>query len=113
MIMAQNIVAGILLAGGAFFLMVSSIGMIRFPDFYTRAHAVGKSDTLGLMLTLAGLAVYSGLDLTTLKLIVIILFVMIANPTATHVITGAAVRFGLSPWRKRETGGRKKKAVKP
>jgi multicomponent Na+:H+ antiporter subunit G len=96
--LAQNIITIILLSTGTLFLMISSIGLIRFPDFYTRAHAVGKSDTLGLMLTLAGLAVYNGWELSTVKIVIIILFVMIANPTATHAITRAALRFGLSPW---------------
>ena len=54
------------------------------------------------MLTLAGLAVYSGLQLTTVKLIIIILFVMIANPTATHAIARAALRSGLTPWSRGE-----------
>ena len=98
MTLAQNVVTIIFLVSGAFFLMVSSIGLIRLPDFYTRAHAVGKSDTLGVMLTLSGLAVYNGLDLSTVKLIIIILFVMITNPTATHAIVRSALRFGLPLW---------------
>ena len=98
MTMLQNIITVILLVSGTFFIMVSSIGLIRLPDFYTRAHAAGKSDTLGVMLTLAALAVHNGLQLTTIKLVVVILFVLIANPTATHAITRAALRFGLNPW---------------
>ena len=98
MITIQNIVTVILLVCGTFFILVSTIGLIRFPDFYTRAHAAGKSDTLGIMLTLAALAVHNGLQLTTIKLVVVILFVLIANPTATHAITRAALRFGLVPW---------------
>ena len=94
------------------FLMVSSIGLIRFPDFYTRAHAVGKSDTLGITLTLAGLAVYNGLELSTVKLIIIILFVLIANPTATHAVTRAALRFGLSPWTRSKAARKETKADK-
>lgn len=113
MTIAQNIITVILLASGTFFLMVSSIGIIRLPDFYTRAHAVGKSDTLGLMLTLAGLAVYNGLELSTVKLVIILLFIMIANPTATHAIVRAALRFGLSPWTKRDTSSQEEEASKP
>ena len=103
MTITQEIVTIVLLVCGSFFLMVSSVGLIRLPDFYTRAHAVGKSDTLGVMLVLAGLAVYSGLNLTTFKLVIIILFVLIANPTATHAIARAALRFGLSPWTRTDT----------
>jgi multicomponent Na+:H+ antiporter subunit G len=112
MTLAQNIITIILLASGAFFLMVSSIGIIRLPDFYTRAHATGKSDTLGLMLTLAGLAVYNGLELSTIKLLIILLFVMIANPTATHAVTRAALRFGLSPWTANGNNNRREEVSK-
>lgn len=107
--LAQNIIAIVLVVSGVFFLLVSSIGLIRLPDFYTRTHAVGKSDTLGIMLTLAGLAVYNGLELSTVKIIIIILFVMLANPTATHAIARAAIRFGLAPWTKEKSPAKKKK----
>ena len=96
--LAQDIIAIVLVLGGVFFLLVSSIGLIRLPDFYTRTHAVGKSDTLGIMLTLAGLAVYNGLELSTVKIVIIILFVMLANPTATHAIARAALQSGIRPF---------------
>ena len=84
--------------GGAFFLTVSCIGLIRLPDFYTRNHAVGKSETLGTILTLLGLIIYNGWALTSLKILFILLFVGIANPTATHAVLQAAFCSGLQPW---------------
>jgi multicomponent Na+:H+ antiporter subunit G len=60
------------------------------------------------MLTLAGLAVYNGLELSTVKIIIIILFVMLANPTATHAIARAAIRFGLNPWARKGTAKKDK-----
>lgn len=113
MTLVQNILTIVLLVSGTFFLTVSSIGLIRLPDFYTRAHAMGKSDTLGILLTLAGLAIYNGLELTTVKLIIVILFVLIANPTATHTIARAALRFGLSPWTRDVTSGKEQEEDKP
>lgn len=99
----MTVVAIILMLGGAFFLMVSCIGLLRLPDFYTRNHAVGKAETLGTILTLLGLIVYSGLAVTSLKVLLILLFVGIANPTATHALLKAAFSSGLEPWtRKRE-----------
>jgi len=100
--LAQTIVAIILIAGGAFFLTVSSIGLLRLPDFYARTHAVGKSETLGAILTLSGLAVYNGWELSTFKILFILLFVLIANPTATHAISRAALRTGLQPWTRKK-----------
>ena len=103
----MTVLAAVLILGGAFFLMVSSIGLLRLPDFYARTHVVGKSETLGAMLVLVGLAVYNGWALSTIKVLIILVFVMIANPSATHTIARAALRYGLEPWIKerKQTGG--------
>ena len=100
--LAQTIVAIILMLGGAFFLTVSALGLLRLPDFYARTHAVGKSETLGSILMLSGLAVYNGWELTTIKILFIVFFVLIANPTATHAIARAALRTGLPPWTRKK-----------
>ena len=94
----MTILAVILMLGGAFFLTVSCIGLIRLPDFYSRTHAVGKSETLGAMLLLVGLAIYNGWSVVSLKILLISLFVLIANPSATHAISRAALYCGLEPW---------------
>jgi multicomponent Na+:H+ antiporter subunit G len=94
----MNILAGILIAGGLFFLAISCIGLVRLPDFYTRNHAAGKSGTLGSILILAGLAIYNGFDITVLRLFIILLFFSVASPTATHAVARAAYRLGLEPW---------------
>ena len=103
--MLITIVVAVLTVGGVFFLMASSIGLIRFPDFYTRSHAIGKADTLGLVLLIAGLAIYNGWELSTLKLVLIIVFILITNPTATHIIVRAAIRSGLSLWTRKAANG--------
>jgi len=94
----QIILAAIFVIGGLFFLTVSSAGIVRLPDFYSRNHAVGKSETLGSMLILGGLAIYHGFEINSVKLVLILLFIALANPTATHVIARAAARSGLQPW---------------
>ncbi|MFC1916213.1 monovalent cation/H(+) antiporter subunit G [Chloroflexota bacterium] len=96
------VVAIVLMLGGAFFLTVSSLGLLRLPDFYARTHAVGKSETLGSILMLSGLAVYNGWELSTIKILFIVVFVLIANPTATHAISRAALRSGLPPWTRKK-----------
>jgi multicomponent Na+:H+ antiporter subunit G len=98
----QAVLAGLFVMGGLFFLTVSLIGLIRFPDFYSRNHAVGKSETLGAMLILCGLAIYNGWDINSLKLLGILIFIALANPTATHIVARAAYRNGLQPWVKPE-----------
>jgi multicomponent Na+:H+ antiporter subunit G len=104
----MTVLAAVLIVSGAFFLMASSIGLLRLPDFYARTHAVGKSETLGAILVLGGLAVYNGLALSTVKVLIILVFVLIANPSATHAIARAALYSGLEPWTKerKQTGGK-------
>jgi multicomponent Na+:H+ antiporter subunit G len=94
----MTILAFILIAGGMFFIAVSSLGMIRLPDFYSRTHTVTKSDTLGSIMLLLGLVLYNGWELSSLKLLVIPVFIFIANPTSAHAISRAALRSGLEPW---------------
>jgi len=94
----MTFVAGGLVCAGVFFLLTGAIGLIRFPDFYTRMHAAGKCDTLGSLLVLIGLASHQGLDLASVKLVVIALFIFFTSPTATHAIARAAHRNRLPMW---------------
>jgi len=93
-----NVISGVMIAAGLFFLFVSSLGIVRLPDFYTRNHAAGKSGTLGAILILGGLAIYNGWDIVSLKLLIILVFFFIGGPTATHAVARAASRYGLEPW---------------
>jgi multicomponent Na+:H+ antiporter subunit G len=83
------VLSSIFLSGGLFFFMVGTIGLLRFPDMLTRAHAAAKCDTLGAMLSLLGLIVFSGFNTISLKLMLILLFIWITNPTGTHLIAKA------------------------
>jgi len=83
---------------GAFFLLTGGIGLIRFPDFYSRNHATGKSDTLGIMLAIFGLMLIEGFTLNSAKLLFALIFVFLTNPTGTHALANAALHSGLKPW---------------
>ncbi|MCK9230451.1 MAG: monovalent cation/H(+) antiporter subunit G [Syntrophales bacterium] len=98
MIEIQIILAAACIIMGAFFLFVGSLGIIKFPDFYSRAHAVSVGDTLGIILVLGGLMIYEGFSLNSGKLFIAILFVAHATPTGSHAIARAAYRGGLKPW---------------
>ncbi len=98
----QNILTVLLIVTGSFFMLVGSIGVIRLPDFFTRSHATSKSDTLGIMLIILGLMVYEGFCLNSLKLLIIFVFVAIANPVGAHALARAALSFGIKPWFKKE-----------
>jgi multicomponent Na+:H+ antiporter subunit G len=94
-----NWLAVFLMITGGVFLLVSSIGLLRLPDLYCRAHAVGKAETLGSMLVLWGLAVYNGADLTSFKILLILGIIFITNPTATHALMRSAFRSGVAIWK--------------
>lgn len=99
----MTVVAALLLSSGMFFLFAGTVGFLRLPDFFTRMHAIGKSDTLGALLCLLGVACLCGWSLLALKFTFIALFIFLANPTATHAIARAGLRSGLQPWT-RESG---------
>jgi multicomponent Na+:H+ antiporter subunit G len=93
-----NWVSVAFLLAGAFFLLVSSLGILRLPDFFTRSHAVGKSETLGSLFFLLGLAIYNGFELESAKLLLILFFIAVTNPSGIHVLSRAALRKGLEIW---------------
>ncbi|QEK13706.1 monovalent cation/H(+) antiporter subunit G [Crassaminicella thermophila] len=80
----------IFILGGLFFFSVGTIGILRFPDLLTRVHSAAKCDTLGALLCLAALMVYSGFSFVSFKLLLVMIFLWITNPTATHLISKAA-----------------------
>lgn len=94
----REFIAGLFLAGGAFFLLASAIGMLRLPDFYCRLHASGNSETLGVMLSFMGLVIYEWLTLTSLKMIMIFLLIFLGNPIGTHILSKAAYKSGHHVW---------------
>lgn len=79
-------------------MLVGSIGVNRLPDFFTRSHATSKSDTLGIMLVLVGLAIYEGISITGIKLLLIVFFIALANPVGSHALARSAFFFGIKPW---------------
>jgi multicomponent Na+:H+ antiporter subunit G len=89
-----NIISILFILSGLFFFVTATLGLLRFPDFFTRLHATGKGDTLAVLLSLIGLAIYHGFSLTSVKIIFIAVFMFLAQPTATHAISRAAFRCG-------------------
>ncbi len=94
----MTVLGVVLLWLGIAFLGLGAVGIVRFPDLYTRLHAMGKSDTLGAVLSLTGLALLHGGAAAGLKVAFVVVFVAIANPAATHAIGRAAWVSGLLPW---------------
>lgn len=82
----MSVVAILLVVGGSFFLAVSAFGLIRFPDFYTRAHVVAKSESLGVAMVILGIIAHHRGGDSTLKLLFLVAFSLVANPTAIHAL---------------------------
>jgi monovalent cation/proton antiporter MnhG/PhaG subunit len=89
-----DVIAAVLLIAGTVFLIISAIGLARFPDFWTRAHAVAKAETLGLVLVFAGLIVLNRLGPGSLQLALIAGFSLLVNPTAIHALARSATHHG-------------------
>ncbi len=85
--MIRMILAAILIGAGLFVLAVATLGIFRFHYVLNRIHVAAKCDTLGAMLFLSGLAVLEGFSFSTLKLILIIVFLWFTNPVASHLVT--------------------------
>jgi len=92
-----NIISITFISIGIVFMFVGSFGILRLPDFYSRTHAVSKSDTLGIIFVILGLFIYEGLTQSGVKLILIVLFIALSNPVGTHALARAALKKGLKP----------------
>ena len=79
----------------AFFFVAGTVGLLRFPDLYTRLHALTKADNLGLGLAVIGLAIRSGSLAVTVKLLVVWLLALLASSTSCHLVARAARREGV------------------
>ena len=71
--------------------------MLRFPDFYTRLHAGSKCLVAGGISILLAFMLLEGFNFTSLKLLIIIVFLLATNPVATHAIARSAYKYGLRP----------------
>lgn len=101
------VISYVLIVAGLVFLTISIVGLLSLPEIYTRAHAVAKSETLGLLLVFGGLLFRPEVDVAIgARLGFVLLFALIANPTAVHALVRAARMAGVEPWQ-RATGQRR------
>lgn len=90
-----HLFSSVLLGAGAAMLIIGSVGINRFPHFYSRLHAAGVVDTVAAGLFLAGLALYFDPGLVTVKLLLVFVFLLFTSPTACHALARAAYSSGL------------------
>jgi multicomponent Na+:H+ antiporter subunit G len=93
-----DVVSAALLFVGVAFLLGGTVGLVRLPDLYARAHAASKCDSAGAGSILLALALQGGLAFGDLKLVLLMLLVLISGPTTAHALARAGHRTGLAPW---------------
>ena len=103
--MVWDVLSWLSILGGLFFILVGGIGVLRFPDVYTRLHAAGMTDTMGAGLVLVGLSFQEGLTLITVRLLMIWAFLLFTSPIATHALARAALHGKVEPIRVDLEGG--------
>ncbi|MEM9677652.1 MAG: monovalent cation/H(+) antiporter subunit G [Pseudomonadota bacterium] len=89
--------AWLFVLSGSFFLFIGSLGMVRLKDFWARIHAASIIDSAGAGLLLFGMMLGTGFSLITVKLVLIVLFLAITGPTASHAVVNAAFSIGSRP----------------
>jgi len=95
--MIVDVLSWIFLFTGGVLGIIGGIGIHRFPDFYSRLHAAGITDTLCAMMILLGLGLQAGFTLVAFKLALIFFFLFFTSPTASHALANAALHSGLKP----------------
>lgn len=95
----REIVSVVLLSTGAFFFLAGTVGLLRFPDVYTRLHALTKADNLGLGFIVLGLALQADSGIVVLKLGITWALVLVSSSISCQLIAGAARTAGIEPRR--------------
>ncbi len=91
---ALDIASWVMLSAGGLFVFIGGIGALRMPDLYTRMHAASLADTMGAMLILGGVMLQAGLSLATVKLAMILVFLLLTGPTSSYALANAALLTG-------------------
>lgn len=100
MSLTQWLSLGLTLLGMPFFLS-GTVGLLRFPDIYTRLHALTKADNVGLGLVTMGAMLQAESWVIALKLLLIWLLILVTSATSCHLVARAALRRGMRPWQNR------------
>ena len=92
------LIGSLLVIAGMPFFILGTLGLLRFPDVYTRLHALSKADNVGLGLVCVGLGIQSGSPAMMLKLILIWMLMLVASATGAGLIARTALARGIRPW---------------
>jgi len=96
----SDLLSTVLLIAGAIFFLAGTLGLLRFPDIYTRLHALTKADNVGLGLVVAGFALQAESLAAVGKLLLIWVFVLLAGASVAHLVAAAAQQRGIKLWKR-------------
>ena len=102
-----DVLSWVAIAGGRFFILVGTVGILRMPDVYTRLHAAGMTDTMGAGLLLLGMALQTIIGImhgessywfVLVRIVFIYGFLLFTSPIACHALARAGIAGGVEPW---------------
>ena len=105
--MVLDVLSWVAIAGGLFFMLVGTYGILRMPDVYTRLHAAGMTDTMGAGFLLLGMALQtvsgimhgeSSYWFVLIRIVFIYAFLLFTSPIACHALARAGLAGGVEPW---------------
>ena len=111
--MLMEVSSMLFLLAGSFLCISGGVGILRFPDFYTRLHAVGVTDTLATTMILIGLMLQNPDGMVIIKLLIVLLLTLFINPTASHALARAAMYNELMPVLDKNKDNEKVKSSNP
>ena len=97
MSLVLELLSGLCLLAGSVLCVTGGVGLLRLPDFFSRVHGAGVTETLAAPLLLCGLMLQMEWSLDLLKVLLIALFILATNPTASHSMAKAALHGGQRP----------------
>ena len=97
MILFLEILSGICFFLGIISILIGSIGIIKLPDVFSRLHASGMIDTAGVAFIIFGMVLQSGLSITSIKLILIGVFIFFSSPISGHAVSLVSNSMGIKP----------------
>ena len=92
-----DVISAVCLFIGSSFALIGGVGLLRLPNFYTRIHGAGITDTMGAGLLLAGLMLQAPDWMVLVKLIAVLFFLLVTSPTSAHALAMSALSHGLEP----------------
>lgn len=96
----KDLISAFFMLSGALFMLISSIGMLRLPDFYIRNSASTKAVVLGVMLILIGVGIHYDDSMIFMEILAILFFIFLISPMAAHIVARAAIITGVKFWEK-------------